>query len=622
MDDKLKSAKLFSEFPPITTKQWEEKIIADLKGADYEKKLIWKTTEGINVKPYYRAEYLEQLEYLNVPPAEYPFVRCTKTNNNWEIRQDIEEQNPERANIIAVNAISRGAEGIGFNAKEVFTADDLKVLLRNIDLSSISIHFTSAVSYTLLCDLFIKEIQHQKIDLSKVKGSFNFDPLGYFLMYGKFYKTSENNFTEAADLIKNINTNLPGFNSININAQFFHNGGGSIVQEIAFGLSSANEYLVQLTGKGLNVDEVAPKIQFVFSIGSNYFMEIAKLRAARLLWAKIVEQYKPVSQASMKCYIHTVTSEWNKSTYDLHVNMLRNTTEAMSAAIGGCDSMTVNPFDNTIKKTDEFSERNSRNTQLILKNECYLDKIVDPSAGSYYIESLTDSIAESVWKIFLEIEDKGGFIKSAESGYIKDEIEKTCQKRDMDIATRRQIILGTNQHPNLKENILDKMTPHSDLSKLGGLKQYRGAQAFEALRLSTEAFEKDGHKRPAVFLFTYGNLAMRKARAGFTTNFFGCAGYKIIDNTGFKSVEDGVAAAIQSEAEIIVFCSSDDEYADLVPQACKLLKKSREDIRIVVAGNPVQLVDILKQSGVDDFIHVRSNLLDTLGKYHVWMGII
>jgi methylmalonyl-CoA mutase len=622
MDDKLKSAKLFSEFPPITTKQWEEKIMADLKGADYEKKLIWKTTEGINVKPYYRAEDLEQLEYLNVPPAEYPFVRCTKTNNNWEIRQDIEETNPERANKIAVNAIARGAEGIGFDAKEIYNAEDLKVLLQKIDLAAISIHFTSAVSFSLLCDLLIHEVEQQKIDASKIKGSFNFDPLTYLLMYGKFQESGENTFSEAADLIKKIQKKLPHFQTITINGQYFHNGGASIVQELAFGLASANEYLAQLTEKGISIDDVAPKIQFVFSIGSNYFMEIAKLRTVRLLWAKIVEQYKPASKDSMKCFIHAVTSEWNKSTYDLYVNMLRNTTEAMSAAIGGCDSMTVNTFDNTIKKSNEFSERNARNTQLVLKKESYLDNVVDPSAGSYYIENLTDSIAEATWKLFLEVEENGGFIKVAESGYVINKIEETCQKRDLDIAMRKQIILGTNQYPNLNENMLDKMTPHADISKLGGLKQYRGAGAFEALRLSTEAFEQDGHKRPAVFLFTFGNLAMRKARAGFTTNFFGCAGYKIIDNTGFKTVEDGVAAAIKSEADIIVFCSSDDEYAELVPKANKMLKESKPDVRLVVAGNPVQLIDILKQSGVDDFIHVRSNLLDTLGKYHVWMGII
>ena len=622
MKEKSKNTKLFSEFPSVTKNEWEEKIIADLKGADYDKKLIWKTTEGINVKPYYRKEDLETLEYLNVPPNEFPFVRGNRKDNHWEIRQDIDEQKPDKANRIALDTISRGADAIGFNAKEVEYSEEMKTLLQGIDLTKVSIHFTSASSFQVICNLFVEEISRQKIDVALVKGSFNFDSIGYFLLYGKFYPSHDKNFGEAESLVNSTIQGLPNFKAITINAQHFHNAGASIVQEIAFGLASANDYLVQLTEKKIKIDDIAPRVQFVFAMGSNYFMEIAKLRAARLLWAKIVEQFNPKKEESMKMNIHAVTSLWNKTVYDPHVNMLRNTTEAMSAAIGGCDSMTVIPFDTTYKKPEEFSERNARNTQLVLKSESYLDKIADPSAGSYYIENLTHSIAEAAWKLFLDIEEKGGFIKVVESGFVKEDIEKTCQKRDMDIAMRRQVILGTNQYPNLKENQLDNIRPHSKFSELGGLKQYRGSQTFEALRLSTEAFEKDGHKKPSVFLFTFGNLAMRKARAGFTTNFFGCVGYNIIDNAGFKTAEEGVNAALKSKAEIIVFCSSDDEYAEFVPEACKKLKSDNPGLKIIVAGNPSQTADQLKEAGVNDFINVRSNVLDTLGKYQHLMGII
>jgi len=622
MNKKSKNTKLFSEFPPVSTKEWEEKIISDLKGADYEKKLIWKTIDGINIKPYYRTEDIEKLNYLNSPPGEFPFLRGNKKDNHWEIRQDIDEPKPERANTIAVDAISRGANAIGFNAKEVESNEDMKSLLAGIDLTKTTVHFISASSFPIIFNLFIDEIKRQKINPSSVKGSFNFDSLSYYLLFGKFYASQDSNFEEAKEFTNNVIHFLPNFKAIAINGQYFNNAGASIVQELAFSLASANDYLVQLTEKGISVDDLAPKMQFVFAIGSNYFLEIAKLRAARLLWAKIVEQYKPQNAISAKTNIHAVTSMWNKSVYDPYVNMLRNTTEAMSAAIGGCDSMTVNPFDCTYKKSDDLSERIARNTQLLLKSESYLDKIVDPSAGSYYIENLTHSIAEASWKLFLEVEEKGGFIKAVETGFIKEEIEKTCQKRDMDIAMRRHVILGVNQYPNLKENMLDKIRPHTNFSELGGLKQYRGAHAFEALRLSTESFEKDGHKRPSVFLFTFGNLAMRKARAGFTTNFFGCAGYTIIDNPGFKTIEEGVKAALQSKAEIIVFCSSDDEYTEFVSEACSKLKKSNPELRIIVAGNPVQVIDQLKEAGVGDFISVRSNVLETLAKYQLLMEII
>ncbi len=622
MNNKLKNEKLFSEFPPVSTKEWEEKINIDLKDADYNKKLIWNTTEGIKVKPYFRAEDLDSLEYLKTLPGAFPFVRGNKSENKWIIRQDIEEPDPSKANKLALDAISRGAEAIGFNAKEIENAEDMQALIEKINLCKVSVQFTSATSHLLIYYLFINEIQRQKVDVSCVCGSFNFDSLSYFLLFGKFYVSHDKNFGEAKTLLKNVVKNLPEFKAITINGQFIHNAGASIVQELAFSLASGNEYLVKLISKELSVDDLAPKMQFVFAIGSNYFMEMAKLRAARILWCKIVEQYKPKKENSMRMNIHAVTSLWNKSVYDPYVNMLRNTTETMSAAIGGCDSITVNPFDNTYKNSDEFSERNARNTQLILKYESYLDKVVDPSSGSYYIENLTDSIAEASWKLFLETEEKGGFIKAVESGFLKEEIEKTCQKRDMDIAMRKQIILGTNQHPNLKENMLDKIRPRSNFYELGELKQYRGAQEFEALRLSTEAYEKDGHKRPSVFLFTFGNIAMRKARAGFSTNFFGCIGYNIIENPCSETIEEGMNAALQSEAEIIVFCSSDDEYGEFVPSVCEKLKSANPDLEIIVAGNPVQFIDQLKNSGVNDFINIRSNVLETLGKYQHLMGII
>lgn len=615
--------KLFSEFPPVTTQEWEDRIKADLKGADNEKKLISKTIEGINIKPYYRLENLNGIEYLNTYPGEFPYIRGNKKDNNhWEIRQDINETDFTKANHKAREAISRGAEAIGFSAKEVDNKNDMKSLLDGIDLHKISIHFISAHSYPVIFNLFIDEAIRQNADLKKIKGSFNFDSLSYFLLYGKFYTNEDDNFIEASSFLSNTAKKIPQFKCITINGQYFHNAGASTVQELGFSLASANEYLFKFKEKGLNIDDVTSRIKFVFAIGSNYFLEISKFRAARLLWAKIVEQYDPAFPESCLMNIHAVTSLWNKSVYDPYVNMLRNTTETMSAAIGGCDSITVNPFDITYKKSDASSERIARNTQLVLKEESYLDKIVDASAGSYYIESLTDAIAEAAWKIFLKIEKTGGFINVVKKGFIKEDIEKTCRKRDMDIAMRKQVILGTNQYPNLQEKMLDKIMPNTDLAVLGGLRMYRGAQAFEALRLATESYLKDGHKLPSVFLFTYGNLAMRKARAGFTTNFFGCAGYEILDNVGFKNMDEGIEAAIKSKAEIIVFCSSDDEYSVLTPEVCGKLKAGAPNSYFIVAGNPTAIIEQLQQAGVGDFISVRSNVLAVLEKYQYLLGII
>jgi methylmalonyl-CoA mutase len=283
----------------------------------------------------------------------------------------------------------------------------------------------------------------------------------------------------------------------------------------------------------------------------------------------------------------------------------------------------VLPFDNAYKEADDFGYRIARNQQLLLKEESYLDKIADPAAGSYYIENLTDQIARGAWEHFLKVEELGGFCKAIRQGYVQDEVEKTAQQRDLDIATRKTTILGTNQYPNLLEKMGDKIQHEGHCcchceqgSEVRTLKPYRGAEPIEALRLATE---KSG-KRPKVFLLTYGNLTMRKARAGFATNFFGVAGYEIIDNPGFASAEEGAKAALESKADIVVLCSSDDEYAEITEAACKGLKGKVKSI--VVAGNPKEMIETYKGYGVDDFIHVKTNVLECLTKYQQLLGIV
>lgn len=613
MDHKSKGL-LFNEFPPVTTRQWEEKIFEDLKGADYNK-LIWKTIDGLNIRPYYRAEDLEKLAHIFALPGQVPFVRGNKTHhNNWEIRQQIEIKDVALANSQAVKALSKGAEAVALNANGVESVADLVTLTRNIDPAKTPIHFSHAKNFPQLAQWLVKTVRHN------AQGSFNFDPLGYFVLYNNFYESKQANMDQASELMKIGLQNLPNFRVLAVNGQHFHNAGASLVQELAFALAQGNEYLATLTQMGFSIDEAAPRIQFTLAIGSNYFMEIARLRAARLLWAKIVEQYQPGGPKSMQMNIHAVTSAWNKSIYDPYVNMLRTTTEAMAAAIGGADSITVIPFDSTYKKPDEFSERIARNQQIILKHESYFNQVADPAAGSYYIENLTHSIAEAAWRLFAEVEELGGFIYGVEKNFIHHSIQQTCQQRDMDIAMRRQVFVGVNQYPNLSEEMIDKLQPVARLTDIAGLKPYRGVQALEALRLAVENHKMKGFEIPKVFLLTYGNLTMLKARAGFTTNFFGVAGYQIIDNPGFGSIEEGARAAIASGSGIVVLCSSDEEYAELAP-AVTLIKENLPKTQIVVAGYPKELIEILQQAGVSHFIHLRTNLLEALTRFNELMGI-
>ncbi len=610
MDPKNKE-NLFNEFPAVSTKEWEEKIYEDLKGADYEKKLIWETVDGLKIKPYYREEHLKHLSHIDSIPGKAPYVRSNKEQgNDWQIRQNFEEEDIALANKQALKAIDKGVEAVGLNVRSVNKAEKLKELINNIDLSKNPVHFSHSENYREFLELLFN------CNINKTaKGSFNFDPLAYFVLYDKFYKTFESNLNQATDLINTAKEKLPEFFIININGQLYNNAGAGIVQELAFSLSQANEYLAALTSKGISIDDITPRIMFTVAIGSNYFLEIAKLRAIRLLWSNIVEQYQPKSKSSMKMHLHGISSNWNKSIYDPYTNMLRTTTEAMSAAIGGVDSLSVNPFDETFKTPDDFSYRIARNQQIIIKEEAYFNKTVDPSAGSYYIENLTDMIAEAAWNLFVVMEEKGGFIKTAESNFIKDEIQKTREQKDKNIAMRKQVFVGTNLYPNTEEKMLDKLRPSAKLTDLSGLKQYRGPQAFEALRLAVENHATKGFDIPKVFLFTYGNPAMRKARASFAAGFFGLAAYDIIDNIGFKSIEEGVKASIESKAEIIVFCSSDDEYIEMA-EAASQIKKANKKAIILVAGNPKGLAEKLQEAGVDGFVHVRTNALETLIHYN------
>jgi len=623
--------KLFTEFPPVNTEQWEAAINEDLKGADYDKKLVWHTLEGFNIKPYYRAEDLKDIAFINSFPGNYPFVRGNETDNNhWEIRQDIDATDAVEANRIALDAISRGAEGIGFRMKEITTPEALQTLLSGINLTQTKIHFISSRSYPALLDLFINYLAKNSIDPEKVQGSLNFDPINFLALHGKYYTTKENNLVEMVYVLNSIEKELPHFKAIAINGHTFANAGSSLVQELAFSLSSATDYLAEMTAKGIAIDNIVPKIQFSLSVGSNYFMEIAKFRAARLLWAKIVEQFKPKQSQSLKMFIHATTLHWNKTLYDAHVNLLRSTTEAMSAIIGGVDSLNVLPFDVCYKDSDDISRRLARNQQIILKEESYLDKIVDPAAGSYYLENLTQNIASAAWTLFKLVEEKGGFTETFKTGFIQDEIEKIRKKKDEEIANRRAPILGTNQYPNQNEEGLKKIQMEGDETETNTQKPtpyrkleiYRAADAFEDLRLLTEMSVEAGNPRPKVFLFTMGNLAMRKARAGFASNLFGVAGYQIIDNPGFETIDDGLDAVQKSGAEIVVICSSDEEYPELAPAIAKSIKETDPDKIIILAGYPKEIIDSLKAAGVDDFIHIRTNALEFLKQIQEKLGII
>lgn len=605
---------LFDQFPPVSTEEWRAKVEADLKGAPFEKKLVWRTNEGFNVQPMYRAEDIAGLKTTDSLPGEFPYVRGTRTDNDWFARQDIIASSPEEANRIALDVLNKGVASLGFSIKEA-SEEELKTLLAGIKIDAVELNFNvcpkKALTFAALLVDYIKADGAEKTFV----GSIDFNPFRKALKHGTAFPGDI--AAMAVELLGTVK-GVPGLKVLSVDSVMLSNAGAYIYQELGYALAWGAEWMTMLTEKGIDPAEVAARIKFNMGVSSNYFMEIAKFRSARMLWAQIVKQYG-VADDFCKMAVHAETSRFNQTVYDAYVNLLRSQTECMSAALAGVDSITVTPFDTPYKTPDEFSERIARNQQFLLKEESHLDKVVDPAGGSYYVETLTVAIAEQAWKVFLGVEEEGGFLAQINNGAIQKVIRETSEKRHTDVARRKEILLGTNQFPNINEMAADKIVndgacgcgcghSHSEENNGEGLPVARAASDFEALRLATEA----ASNRPKVFMLTIGNLAMRLARAQFSTNFFGCAGYEIIDNLGFDTVQQGVDAALEKGADVVVLCSSDDEYAELAPEAFKYLDGRAE---FVVAGAPACMED-LKAVGIKDFVHVRCNVLDVLRDFN------
>ncbi|MFI3301693.1 MAG: methylmalonyl-CoA mutase family protein [Rikenellaceae bacterium] len=609
---------LFAEFPAVSTEQWREVITKDLKGADYERKLVWKTPEGIKVQPLYRAEDLEGICFLGGTPGEFPFVRGIMNHNRWRVSQSIVVESVEAANAEALDILMKGVDSLCFILPEGgVTAESLDALLKGISLADVEVTFKGK-KLVVAAELFLAKVKAEGIDPKSVRAAFDIDPIIKNLSVEGGYVCGGDG-KECFEAVANLIKATEGYNHIKVvtvGADYFSNAGSTIVEELAFGLSAGHEYIVRLMEQGLSIEQIGRKVRFAFSVTSNYFMELAKFRAARMLWANVVKGYSPECLCVAKMHIHATTSQWNQTAYDPYVNMLRGTTEAMSAALAGVQSLEVLPFNAAYETPDEFSKRIARNVEALLKHESHFDQVVDPAGGSYYIENLTQSIAAEAWKLFLEIEDKGGYAAAFGAGFIVERVEASAAAKDKNIATRRQILLGANQYPNFTETAADSLCACAvtrDQAEGNTLKPYRGAMAFEAMRLGVDRSGKE----PKAFMLTCGNLGMARARSQFACNFFACAGIKVMDNTYFKSVAEGVEAAKASGADIVVICSSDDDYATLAPEAKELL--AGEAI-LVVAGAPA-CTEELQAQGINNFINVKSNVLETLKFYLKEMGI-
>jgi len=464
-----KTPHLLDDFPPVPTEVWDSAIHVDLKGADYNKKLLWNTDEGLVVHPYFRREDTQDLEpHIEPVPGAFPFVRG-RGSQSWQ-----QMESPF--------ALPTGA----------------------------------------------------------------------------------------------------------VRADSIHDQGGTVVQELGYGIALGVEKLIEKLEEGQGVDEAAAGVQFVFAIGSNYFFEIAKLRAARLLWAHAVWAFQPQKEVSCLMQIHACTALSNKSIYDPFANVLRATTEAMAAVIGGCDSLEIRPF--------AVGSRLALNIQRLIKEESHLDSVADPAGGSYYVEWLTDALAHKGWELFQQVEAKGGYTKTKAS--IERALAESRAAKEKAVSSRRRTLVGLNNYPDLKETSVDPIEEPQGI--------WRVARAFERLRRRTEECVCERGKRPKVLLLERGDLTMRQARSQFSQNFFGCAGFEIEISHEYQ----------HTDADLIVLCSSDPEYLTLAEEVCPKVKQP-----VIVAGDPKAQLDQLKATGVEGFIHIRTDAITALTEWQNRLGI-
>ena len=678
------AAPLFEDFQSGSREEWISQVTKDLKGADFDKKLVWNTPEGFPVQPMYFLENLGERDHMGNLPGFAPYLRDRRLLGNrdgsWTVSQTHDSVDPA----VLKQEISLGTKG-GQRRFALRFHPSLQAGTKPGDDASRGVVFSHPSELSDIADVLAKDSEVELLaglsspvylamsDLVKI-GNVHVacDPIAVLLEEGSLPWEMDVVFDLMADSIRFAEQQgIDGV--VEVGASVIHDAGGNAVEEVAAALATGVEYLSQMQKRGLSVDTVLEHLRFNFPVGNAFFMEVAKLRAARSLWARIVSEFGVDNSASAGMRLHVRDSSWTKTMFDPYVNMLRSTVQAMAGVIGGAEALDVSPFDEVAGQPGPFSRRIARNVQIVLKEEAHLGQVIDPAAGSYYVEALTDEVARHAWELFREIEGQGGMLSAIERGWLQERVSRTSAMKQQRISRRQDVFVGTNQYPNLTEKPLSSKNGDSAgdtydwsaamqqfiekradvgnaLSSLRAslrgtednrvsmirqaleqgltvpeilavisessaegisVQALRPVRATEGIEILRRAVERSEH-RPRVFLATYGPVFWRRARATFASGFFGVAGMDIDDNTGFSTAQEAGEAAASANADIVVACSEDESYADTVPELLRALRSAGSKAIVIVAGNPADVAEQLRAAGVHDFIHVRSDLGATL----------
>ncbi len=596
---------MFSNFHAVSKKDWLARLQQDLKDKPYTS-LLWNTYEGFSLEPYYTRAELHNIDYLSelhnsqlAPPSS-----GSGSPRQWVNNQYIKVKNEKEANRIALEALNNGADGIYFDVSKI-QGVKLDQLLKDIQLNYCSVSFLAGNEAENLLSSYLAYAKESGVQTEDLQGIFNFDPVGEIAESGLV----DSDHFKSFSAISEKTGRLQNFYGITVNTTTLHDAGASAVQEIAFGLNIAVAYLHHLTDSGMSAADAVKNICASIPVGTSYFMELAKLRAFRWLFSRVAQSYGLSGYKPGDLYIHARADLWSSSLLDSHTNMLRLTTQAMSAILGGCNALTIPAYNQYFTDSNGFSRRISRNISTILKEEAYFDKVADAAAGSYYIETITDKLIHAAWDLFLQVEEKGGFSRAFEKGFIQEEVRRVRQQKLQDINLRRQKLVGVNAYAQPEEK-LNKGTSTSLPEHEKLLSPQRRGAAYEKLRQRTKAYIAAGNARPQALLLQFGDATMRRARAAFAADFLACAGF-VSTEAQAEPQSSQLHALLQQEGiSMIVLCASDADYINEVAELADYIRKFQPGL-LLVAGRPNALQEV-KNAAIDGFIHLKSDALDIL----------
>ena len=694
------------EFTPPTDEEWKAACEALLKGAPFEKKMFTKTYEGITFDPMYTRKHTEEILPKSVMPGMGDYLRGVDAagyiGRPWGIAQACDETLPSENNEllrhendkgstiyhIVLDSASRAgidarqAEKVGDLGTSVTTVEDMHTMLAGLDLAKFPLYIYAGANAVPLLSLVAAARRAAGEDVGKLHGIIGADPIGAFVTDGKLPASLDAHYDSLAAAARWATAHAPRVRTVFVRSDVYSSGGANDVQEVAACLATAAAYLRALCERGLTIDEAAAQIAFGFSMGANFFLQIAKLRAVRPIWAQIVKAFGG-SAESQKMHIHARPALFFKTIYDPYVNMLRNTTEIFSGVVGGIDSFESAPFDEPIRKGDEFSRRIARNIQIMLQEEFGLLQPIDPAGGSWAVETLTRQMKEKIWAQFQEIEKQGGIVAALRSGSVQEGIAKVLESRFKSADLRKDRIVGNNMYPNMTETLLDSrpedtaalkeqrtkdieaylsdidmvhrdealaafkadgtlehgieaalagatiaelmaaVTEGKGAEQIAAIAPHRWSERFETLRRRTEDYKAEKNDNVKIFLANMGPIPQHKARADFTTGFLQVGAFEVLTNDGFKTVEEAADAARASGADAVVICSTDATYPEIVPALAPKLHEVLPNARVFLAGAaPKDLLETYKEAGIDEYISVRANCYEVLESLQKKKGMI